>query len=101
MGSDNFCPKCSKTNVPIAQKVLFTLSLSNFAASLKLYQDNVPNLLNLKDFIHLSRSDQEKVMQTLCVTYTILVMKRQNRLKATEYVSLDFEMEQFSKLQRN
>ena len=101
MGSDNFCPKCSKTNVPIAQKVLFTLSLSNFAASLKLYHDNVSNLLNLKDFIHLSRSDQEKVMQSLCVTYTILVMKRQNRLKATEYVALDFEKEQFSKLQKN
>ena len=81
MGSDNFCPKCSKTNVPIAQKVLFTLSLSKFAASLKLYHDNVPNLLNLKDFIHLSRSDQESVMQSLCATYTILVVKRQNRLK--------------------
>ena len=100
MGNDNFCPKCSKTNVTIAQKVLFQLSLSNFAAPLKLYHDNVPNLLNLKEFIQLSRSEQENVMQSLCVTYTILVMKRQNRLKATEYVALDFEKEQFSKLQR-
>ena len=100
MGSDNFCPKCSKTNVSIAQKVLFTLSLSHFAAPLKLYHDNVPNVPNLKDFIHLSRSDQESVMQSFCATYTILVMKRQNRLKATEYVALDFEKEQFSKLQK-
>ena len=100
MGSDNFCPKCSKTNVSIAQKVLFTFSLSNFAASLKMYHDNVPNLLNLKDFIHLSRSDQGTAMQSLCATYTILVMKRQNRLKATENVALDFEKEQFSKLQK-
>ena len=89
MGNDNFCPKCSKTNVTIAPKVLFTLSLSNFSFPLKLYHDNVPNLLNLREFIKLSYSEQEDVMQSVCETYTILVMKRQNRLKATEYVALD------------
>ena len=97
MGSNNFCPKCNKTDVSTAQKFVFTLSLSKFSTPLKLYHDNVPNLLNLSDFNHLSTTEQEKVMQSLCKTYTILVTKRQNRLKAKEYVAFDFEQEQFSK----
>lgn len=100
MGTDNFCPKCNKTNVTIAPKVLFTLSLSNFSATLKLYHDNVPNLLNLKEFIKLSNREQEDIMESVCGKYTILVMKRQNRQKATEYVALDFEKDPFLKLQK-
>lgn len=101
MGSDNFCPKCSKTNVTIAPKVVFTLSLSHFSVPLKLYHDNAPNLLNLKEFTELSTTDQEDIMKSLCKTYTILVMKRQNRLKVIEYVALDFEKEQSSKSRKS
>lgn len=72
-----------KTNVTIAPNVLFTFSLSNFSFPLKLYQDNVLNLLNLREFIKISYSNKD-VMQSFCETYTISVIKKLNRLKATE-----------------
>ena len=61
VGSNNFCPKCNKTDFSTAQKCVFTLSLSKFSTPLKLYHDNVPNLLNLREFNHLSTTEQEKV----------------------------------------
>ena len=102
MGGENWCPKCNEANVAIAQKLVFTLALSSFSTPVKLYHDNAPSLLtcNLREFLQLPSAEQHDVMKSLCTFHIILVMKRQNRMKLTEYVALDFEKVPPSKLHK-
>ena len=100
MGQENFCQKCDKTNVHTSKKFVFKLSLSKF--QLKLYQDCAANLLNFKEFVQHTHSEQQELLRSLqCTTYTILVEKRRTRLNTVEYVALDFHKANDCKRPRN
>ena len=71
---------------------VFKISLKNFETPVKLYNDNAPTLLNLKEFSDNAAWKRKEILQSFChKKYIILLTKRSSRQNTIDYVALDFQ----------